>query len=105
MGHVEEAGPLTHRLVLFLDRRILHGHLEPAEGHHAGAGFHVLLKIGSSSVFHGSQHATGGRPYDRLDCRCQRSPSRASAARQVFSMSMAMVMGPTPPGTGVIAPA
>ena len=28
-----------------------------------------------------------------------------SAARNVFFISMAMVMGPTPPGTGVMAPA
>lgn len=31
--------------------------------------------------------------------------SAISAARNVFCMSMAMVIGPTPPGTGVIAPA
>ncbi len=32
-------------------------------------------------------------------------PSRRCAAVTVFAISSAMVMGPTPPGTGVIAPA
>src|SRR5438094_756857 len=32
-------------------------------------------------------------------------PAASSAARTVFCMSMAMVMGPTPPGLGVIIPA
>jgi len=33
------------------------------------------------------------------------SPAARSAARRVLTRSMAMVMGPTPPGTGVIHPA
>jgi|SRR5690242_13828804 len=33
------------------------------------------------------------------------NPRRMQAALTVFDMSMAMVSGPTPPGTGVIAPA
>src|SRR5258706_1138201 len=33
------------------------------------------------------------------------SPKAISAALSVFSSSMAIVIGPTPPGTGVIAPA
>lgn len=32
---------------------------------------------------------------------CQQAPAARSAAWTVFSISMATVMGPTPPGTGV----
>src|ERR1039458_9938822 len=35
----------------------------------------------------------------------QHGPGRRSAAATVFAISMAMVSGPTPPGTGVYAPA
>ena len=35
----------------------------------------------------------------------QRFPRRSSAARSVLAISMATVIGPTPPGTGVIQPA
>src|ERR1700726_249422 len=42
-----------------------------------------------------------------LDCGCfaADSPQRRRAAFTVLLMSMVMVMGPTPPGTGVSAPA
>ncbi len=36
---------------------------------------------------------------------CERDPRRRRAAFTVLLISMAMVSGPTPPGTGVIAPA
>jgi hypothetical protein len=43
MGKVEEAGAMTHRVVLFEDDRVLHRHLEAAEGHQARAGASVVV--------------------------------------------------------------
>lgn len=43
--------------------------------------------------------------YPALENSGMRLPRRSLAARTVLDMSMAMVSGPTPPGTGVSAPA
>lgn len=44
-------------------------------------------------------------PARTLFGRCQAMPTVRLAESMVLRRSMAMVMGPTPPGTGVIAPA
>src|SRR5205807_5131634 len=68
-------------------------------------GVHHVRTFGSQHLSHGGFAA--GQPtrqsYDQAHCSA--NPRRIRAAFTVFDISMAMVRGPTPPGTGVIAPA
>ena len=40
---IEEPGPVPNRIVLLEDARVLHGHFETAERHHARAGARVFV--------------------------------------------------------------
>src|SRR5688500_17515113 len=61
---------------------------------------HVLTRDRDDRVV----HAAGGA--DARDARrrqAEASPTRSSAALTVFHINITRVIGPTPPGTGVIA--
>ena len=53
----------------------------------------------------GGTHASHTRPHLILRSGMRGKPIECRARLSVFFSSMAMVIGPTPPGTGVMAPA
>jgi hypothetical protein len=63
--------------------------------------------ISSESASNAAEQASQDRDFGRFTIYNDGSgvPSARHAAISVFAISIAMVIGPTPPGTGVIAPA
>src|SRR5262249_47529550 len=92
VADVKQTGPRTHHLVLADDARVLHRHLPAGEVDHARTELAVLLV--QRRTLHRTAPAAVADP-----------TARASAAVTVFLSSMAMVIGPTPPGTGVMCAA
>src|SRR5262249_9144929 len=86
VAHVEEPGAGADGGVLGDDPFVLHRHVPAGEVNHARAGSAVRV------VERGALHLS-------------RAVSRRVAAVTVFDSSIAIVIRPTPPGTGVIMPA
>src|SRR5690606_4112838 len=118
---VEEAGIVADGVVLLQHGGVLDGHLPAGEFHHLRAGTKVGVIKGGAAKRHrflrGEEPACGAiglrgprRMVPAATVRSSgptrtRGPYRALAACRVLARSMAMVIGPTPPGTGVMAPA